>query len=80
MIEAQGLVRRYGDFTAVHGISFTVSDGENILPINELGHQLGKHVLEQWLDAAHRRLNNYQVLDTRTIHCGITCARNAIID
>ena len=28
MIEAQGLVRRYGDFTAVHGISFTVTDGE----------------------------------------------------
>lgn len=28
MIEAQGLVRRYGEFTAVHGISFSVPDGE----------------------------------------------------
>jgi len=28
MIEAQNLTRRYGDFTAVHGISFTVGEGE----------------------------------------------------
>ena len=28
MIEAQSLVRRYGDFTAVDGISFAVSEGE----------------------------------------------------
>jgi ABC-2 type transport system ATP-binding protein len=28
MIEAQNLTRRYGDFTAVHGISFSVGEGE----------------------------------------------------
>ncbi|HEX3529254.1 MAG TPA: ABC transporter ATP-binding protein [Thermoanaerobaculia bacterium] len=28
MIEAQNLTRRYGDFTAVHGISFSVNEGE----------------------------------------------------
>ena len=28
MIEAQNLTRRYGDFTAVHGISFSLADGE----------------------------------------------------
>lgn len=28
MIEAQGLTRRYGEFTAVDGISFTVEEGE----------------------------------------------------
>lgn len=28
MIEAQNLTRRYGDFTAVQGISFTVNEGE----------------------------------------------------
>ncbi len=28
MIEAQGLTRRYGEFTAVEGISFSVADGE----------------------------------------------------
>ena len=28
MIEAQGLTRRYGEFTAVDGISFTVDEGE----------------------------------------------------
>ncbi|MCP3960366.1 MAG: ATP-binding cassette domain-containing protein [bacterium] len=28
MIEAHGLTRRYGEFTAVRGISFSVSDGE----------------------------------------------------
>ncbi len=28
MIEAQGLSRRYGDFTAVSGITFSVADGE----------------------------------------------------
>src|SRR5215203_42682 len=28
MIEAQNLSRRYGDFTAVHGISFSVGEGE----------------------------------------------------
>jgi ABC-2 type transport system ATP-binding protein len=28
MIEAQSLMRRYGDFTAVHGISFSVGEGE----------------------------------------------------
>ena len=28
MIEAQNLTRRYGDFTAVDGISFSVNDGE----------------------------------------------------
>ena len=28
MIEARSLVRRYGDFTAVDGVSFTVSEGE----------------------------------------------------
>ena len=28
MIEAQQLTRRYGDFTAVEGISFTVNEGE----------------------------------------------------
>jgi ABC-2 type transport system ATP-binding protein len=28
MIEAQSLTRRYGDFTAVHGISFSVGEGE----------------------------------------------------
>ncbi len=28
MIEAQGLTRRYGEFTAVQGISFSVADGE----------------------------------------------------
>ena len=28
MIEAQSLTRRYGDFTAVEGISFTVNEGE----------------------------------------------------
>ncbi len=28
MIEAQGLTRRYGDFTAVRGITFSVPDGE----------------------------------------------------
>jgi ABC-2 type transport system ATP-binding protein len=28
MIEAQGITRRYGDFTAVSGVSFTVDEGE----------------------------------------------------
>jgi ABC-2 type transport system ATP-binding protein len=28
MIEAQNLTRRYGDFTAVHGISFSLAEGE----------------------------------------------------
>ena len=28
MIEAQGLTRRYGEFTAVSGVSFSVPDGE----------------------------------------------------
>ena len=28
MIEAQGLTRRYGPFTAVHNVSFSVDDGE----------------------------------------------------
>jgi len=28
MIEAHNLTRRYGDFTAVHGISFSVNEGE----------------------------------------------------
>ncbi|MGB5399893.1 MAG: ATP-binding cassette domain-containing protein, partial [Thermoanaerobaculia bacterium] len=28
MIDAQGLTRRYGEFTAVDGISFTVDEGE----------------------------------------------------
>ena len=28
MIEAQGLTRRYGEFTAVQGITFSVPDGE----------------------------------------------------
>ena len=28
MIEAQNLSRRYGDFTAVDGISFSVREGE----------------------------------------------------
>ena len=46
---------------------FTVSDGENILPVNELGHQLGKYVLEQRLADAHRTLNNYQVCIVRVL-------------
>ena len=28
MIEARGLTKRYGDFTAVDGIDFTVARGE----------------------------------------------------
>lgn len=76
MIEAQGLVRRYGDFTAVQGVSFTVSDGEilGILGPNGAGKTTTIRMVTGYLPPSAGRVT----VNGKDLHAGSGQARREI--